>query len=187
MPIRHICMPLWGWSVCVLQPCAAGRSLTLLALCCLLIGPRPTTRDRIASGASMWKRTRGSCLTSKCKRLHLGEMTSKVRGEIRLTATLLMMQILFVFLRYFRTIKLRHHAQYSHWEVFLQLQSLIRFFFLTCYIKKSVQLPACTLTRLASKPPCFHSPGVCLRDGFEMNMLWQSTTWVTYPGFKTVI
>lgn len=57
---------------CVLQPCAAGRSPTPPAWCCLPIGPRPTTRGRTASGASTWKRTRGSCSTSKCKRLHSG-------------------------------------------------------------------------------------------------------------------
>lgn len=72
------------WGVCVLQLCAAGRSQTLPVWCCLLIGPRPTTRGKTASGVSMWKRTRGSCLTSKCKRVHPGvrlEITQTGQGR----------------------------------------------------------------------------------------------------------
>lgn len=59
----------------MLQLCAAGKSQTRLVWCCLLIGLRPTTRGRTASGASMWKRTKGLCLTSKCKRRHSGDIT----------------------------------------------------------------------------------------------------------------
>lgn len=65
-----------------LQLCAAGRSQTLLAWCSLLIGLRPMTRGRTASGASMWKRTRGSCLTSKCKRRLFRCKTEKSHREV---------------------------------------------------------------------------------------------------------
>lgn len=71
------CLLVWGWGVCVLQLCAVEKSQTRLVWCCPLIGQRPTTRGRTASGASMWKRTRGSCLTSKCKRLHSGDITQR--------------------------------------------------------------------------------------------------------------
>lgn len=160
----------------MLQLCAAGRSQTLLVLCCLLIGPRLTTRGRTASGVSMWKRTSGSCLTSKCKRLHPGVRLEITQGgqrgcqapDINTHTPLGYFPILCLI--YADTL------QNANRKVFLWLQSLIRFFFNIPYIKNSVLLPARSLTRLASKPSCSHFPGVCLRVGFEMNLLWQSTT-----------
>lgn len=65
-------------SALVLQLFAAARWPTLPAWCCLLIGPRPTTRGRTASGASTWKRTSGSCSIFKCKALHPGVRVGKL-------------------------------------------------------------------------------------------------------------
>lgn len=144
------------------------------------------TRGRTASGASMWKKTRGSCLTSKCKRgrsgLNLkitwggGERWGQIDLEMlntespgRNTHTHTVSVSSFLPLVHIDTVG------HAHGKVFLRLKSLIRFFFV-CYIKNSVLLPARSLTRLASKPPCSHFPSVCLRVGFEMNMLWQWTT-----------
>lgn len=132
----------------------------------------------------MWKRTRGSCLTSKCKRLHSGVRVRYHTGRSRERRSHNEMWKTLVSghkparspssstLSYFLSLTLRH----AHEEIFLWPQSLIRFFFLIGYIKNSVLLPARSLTRLASKPPCSHFPSVCLRVGFEMNMLWQWTT-----------
>lgn len=128
----------------MLQLCAAGRSRTLRAWCCLLIGPRPMTRARTASGVSMWKRTRGSCLTSKCKRLHSGVRLDIRRGgqrggqiDLKMLNTLqTQTHALSVSFSSFTHIDTRRHA---HGEEFLWSQSLIRFFFFFIrYIKNSV-------------------------------------------------
>lgn len=82
----YICFSVSPWGVFALQLFAAERSQTPPVWCCLLIGLRLMTRGRTASGVSMWKRTRGSCLTSKCKRLHSGVRLEITQGEeLRLT------------------------------------------------------------------------------------------------------
>lgn len=118
-------------TVCVLQLCAAGRSQTLLVSCCLLIGPRLTTRGRTASGVSMWKRTSGSCLTSKCKRLHPGVRLEITQGGQRGCQTPDINT--HTPLGYFPILCLIYAdtLQNANRKVSLWLQSLIRFFFST--------------------------------------------------------
>lgn len=126
MQILHLCLLVWSWGVCVLQLCAAGKSQTRLVWCCLLIGLRPMTRGKTASGASMWKRTRGSCLTSKCKRLHSSGITQwdqkwghTHRKTVKTSRPV--RNSLFLMLSYDEM----DTPPYAHGEVFLQLKSLI--------------------------------------------------------------
>lgn len=152
----------------LLQLCAAGRSQTRPVLCCLLIGPRPTTRGRTASGAFTWKRTRGSCLTSKCKRLHPGVGAGRTQIDLEVWPGVNM-----------RGLTLLHITR--TWESTVLLIGLSLFYFPD--IKNSVLLPARSLTRLASKPPCSHFPGVSLGVGFEMNTaLARELLSATYSG-----
>lgn len=58
----------WCMGLCfvLFQRCVVGRSLIPPEWCCLQTGLKLMIKARTAFGGSMWRRTSGSCWTSKC-------------------------------------------------------------------------------------------------------------------------